>query len=538
VTQRPELASPPLSASDLSFDEEVDVLVVGFGGAGACAALEARSRGANTLVVDRFRGGGATAISGGVVYAGGSTSIQREANVEDDVAAMRAYLGIEVGEAVSSDTLDRFCAESADNLDWLAGHGVPFEASLCPIKTSYPSNEYYLYYSGNESFAGFREHAKPAARGHRAKGKGLPGANFYAPLKSAAIQAGALVAEQAQARRLIVDNGTVVGAEIWQVPSGRLSAWHHLLATLATRINPYQPRWAKALRRRLSRIEAQHAKPRRIKANGVVLAAGGFIYNRKMVDEYAPNYRPGMPLGTTGCDGSGIRLGMSAGGAVDRMDRVSAWRFINPPEAFTKGLIVDKQGERYANERLYGAQFGRKMVEEHRGEALLIIDQSLWNEARGQVKRGKVHWFQQAPALINLYSNRRTADSVGGLEKATKIPEGALQASIDAYNAGCASGDDAFLKDANYLHPLQEGPFYAIDCSLGSRRFPCPTLTLGGLVVDESTGGVRGEDGAVISGLYAAGRNAVGVCSNGYVSGLSLADCVFSGRRAGGAASP
>jgi 3-oxo-5alpha-steroid 4-dehydrogenase len=58
-------------------------------------------------------------------------------------------------------------------------------------------------------------------------------------------------------------------------------------------------------------------------------------------------------------------------------------------------------------------------------------------------------------------------------------------------------------------------------------------LTLGGLVVDEQTGAVRREDGSTIDGLYAAGRNAVGVCSNSYVSGLSLADCAFSGRRAG-----
>jgi 3-oxo-5alpha-steroid 4-dehydrogenase len=36
-----------------------------------------------------------------------------------------------------------------------------------------------------------------------------------------------------------------------------------------------------------------------------------------------------------------------------------------------------------------------------------------------------------------------------------------------------------------------------------------------------------------VPGLYAAGRSAVGLCSNSYISGLSLADCVFSGRRAG-----
>jgi succinate dehydrogenase/fumarate reductase flavoprotein subunit len=39
-----------------------------------------------------------------------------------------------------------------------------------------------------------------------------------------------------------------------------------------------------------------------------------------------------------------------------------------------------------------------------------------------------------------------------------------------------------------------------------------------------------------IPGLYAAGRTAIGVASSRYVSGLSLADCVFSGRRAGKAA--
>jgi 3-oxo-5alpha-steroid 4-dehydrogenase len=52
-------------------------------------------------------------------------------------------------------------------------------------------------------------------------------------------------------------------------------------------------------------------------------------------------------------------------------------------------------------------------------------------------------------------------------------------------------------------------------------------------VVDESSGQVLSTDGSPVPGLYAAGRTAVGICSNSYVSGLSIADCVFSGRRAG-----
>jgi 3-oxo-5alpha-steroid 4-dehydrogenase len=61
-------------------------------------------------------------------------------------------------------------------------------------------------------------------------------------------------------------------------------------------------------------------------------------------------------------------------------------------------------------------------------------------------------------------------------------------------------------------------------------------LILGGLVVAENGGAVLRESGKPVPGLYAAGRTAVGLCSRSYVSGLSLADCVFSGRRAGQAA--
>ena len=52
--------------------------------------------------------------------------------------------------------------------------------------------------------------------------------------------------------------------------------------------------------------------------------------------------------------------------------------------------------------------------------------------------------------------------------------------------------------------------------------------------MSEDTGAVKTAEGNAIKGLYAAGRAAVGICSNGYnCSGLSLADGVFSGRRAG-----
>jgi choline dehydrogenase-like flavoprotein len=65
------------------WDEEVDVVVVGFGGAGASAAIESIAQGASVMVVERFKGGGATALSGGIVYLGGGTDLQRRAGYDD-----------------------------------------------------------------------------------------------------------------------------------------------------------------------------------------------------------------------------------------------------------------------------------------------------------------------------------------------------------------------------------------------------------------------------------------------------------------------
>lgn len=526
----------PLRLRDVaSFDDEADVIVVGFGGAGACAALEARATGADVLVLDRFDGGGATAISGGVFYAGGGTRVQREAKVEDSVEAMYEYLKLEVKGVVSDETLRDFCEQSSRNLEWLSSHGVPFEGSLCPVKTSYPTDDYYLYYSGNEGFAPYKDAAKPAPRGHRAKGKGLPGENFYAPLRESAIQKGVRVSFLTRVTRLVLDDeGEVVGVEAQVVEDRVAATLLRGLYSTAMALRNYSPQTARACYARIFDIEAKKSTRRFFRAErGVILSAGGFIYNRAMVEKNAPAYRPGMPLGTVADDGSGIRLGQSAGGTVDLMGRVSAWRFINPPEAFTRGILVNKKGERYINEMMYGAAIGEAMVEQNEGKAILILDDAMKRVAREQCKPGKAQWFQRAPALLNLWFNRKEASSIEELAAKIKVPADALRRSVEEYNRGVEAKCDALGKPEIALQKIEKAPFHAIDCSIDSKRFPCPTLTLGGLVVDERTGAVLKADRTPVRGLYAAGRTAVGVCSRQYVSGLSIADCVYSGRRAG-----
>ncbi|MBT6572723.1 MAG: FAD-binding protein [Gammaproteobacteria bacterium] len=106
-----------------------------------------------------------------------------------------------------------------------------------------------------------------------------------------------------------------------------------------------------------------------------------------------------------------------------------------------------------------------------------------------------------------------------------------LRSTLRAQSAAVQSGEtDSFGKPASDLHELKL-PLHIIDVSLGARLLPCTVLTMGGLIVNEETGQVKDDDGNDIGGLYAAGRTAVGIPSWLYMSGLSIADCIFSGLR-------
>ena len=82
------------------------------------------------------------------------------------------------------------------------------------------------------------------------------------------------------------------------------------------------------------------------------------------------------------------------------MSNCSAWRFINPPVAFTQGVLVDQSGERICNEEYYGGTLGQRMAARDGGRGFLIIDADLWNKARAEVREGGMVHFQRISALI------------------------------------------------------------------------------------------------------------------------------------------
>lgn len=534
--------------SRLDWHASADVVVVGWGAAGACAALQARQDGASVLVIDRFEGGGASALSGGVVYAGGGTAQQREAGFSDSPEAMHSYLRHEVGDAVSDATLQRFCQDSVANQQWLEGHGVRFGAAMPDHKTSYPPDGKFLYYSGNEIVPAYATHLPPghksAPRGHRVVAKGQSGATLYAALQVATTGAGAQTLLQASVRRLVCEAGEdgqparVVGVEVWQMPPGDPRTRRHAqLHAQYRRHRTFRAAKAKACLREAARLEREAAQPLLVQARrGVVLSTGGYIFNPELIAQHAPHTRRGWPIGDAGCDGSGLRLGQSVGAASSGLDNISCWRFITPPAVWPQGVVVNRAGERFCNEQVYGATLGHELVEHQGGKAWLILDAGLRRRATRQCLFGGLWAFQSLPALAMMWLKAVKAPDAAALAARIGADPARLEASIAAANAAAqGAGDDAFGKSADMRHALA-GPLLAMDISIGNPLFPLATLSLGGLRVDEASGQVLGSAGQPIPGLYAAGRTAIGLASSRYISGLSLADCVFSGRRAGRAA--
>ena len=135
------------------------------------------------------------------------------------------------------------------------------------------------------------------------------------------------------------------------------------------------------------------------------------------------------------------------------------------------------------------------------------------------------------------YSVTAVGDTIEELERELALPEDALSHTLAFFNQHAVNGEDPlFHKRPPYLQPLDQPPYAAFDLSLrGGAWFPA--FTFGGLNTSRD-GEVLSAEGAIVVGLFAAGRTACGLprCGATYSSGMSIGDATYFGRRAGAAA--
>src|SRR5262249_41192956 len=381
------------------------------------------------------------------------------------------------GARADEEKVRAFCEQSLEHFAWISSHGVEFRESYVAEKTTHPFGDDCLFYSGNEEVYPFAQAAAPAPRGHKPARAGEAGGYLMECLLRATHAAGAAGLSRCRALRLVQRaGGRVVGAVA-------------------------RPRPEKLA------IAARGA---------VVLCAGGFILNEAMVAEHAPellqcNWRAASP----GDDGSGIRIGMGAGAAAANLHEGLVLNAYYPPASHLKGVLVNEQGQRFINEDAYIGRTSDGVVYRCGGRAWLVVDDAIYARTQAMHRIAAVE------------------ESFEALERALGLPEGELVHTLERYNRDAARGaDPLFHKAPQHLRALSVPPFAALDCSTANSFFG--VFTLGGLAIRASAE-VLSPEGAVIPGLYAAGRNTAGLCleGRGYASGLSIGEATFFGRVAG-----
>jgi 3-oxo-5alpha-steroid 4-dehydrogenase len=459
---------------------ECDVLVVGFGAAGAAAAFEAANAHADVIVLERASGpGGSSAQSGGELYLGGGTALQRACGFTDDADNMFAFLAAALGPHADEEKLRLYCDGSVEHFEWFRARGVPFTDSLYDAPGWMPPTTDGLMWLGENAWP-YDTLARPVPRGHRPSAALFAGGVLMEKLIAAARDAGARCHADTRAETLLVDEkGRVAGA-----------------------------------------AARTFGKPVTFSArSAVILTTGGFADNEQMLGHHAPALLRHGRVSDGLDDGSGIRMAMAVGAATRRMATVEI-ALTALPAALVRGMLVNALGQRFINEDVYPGLFSHAAVTTQPGPFWIIVDEKGYED----IPEGD-RWNVRP---------KFAAETLPELERELGMPAGALEAAVFAYNRYAEAGEDPYFhKNAKWLRPLT-APFAAIDPRDGFFGIGSETgasgFTLGGLHTSVD-GAVLDHAGRPIPGLYAAGRAASGIHGEGYISGTSLGDGTFFGRR-------
>ena len=295
---------------------------------------------------------------------------------------------------------------------------------------------------------------------------------------------------------------------------------------------------------------------------GVVLACGGFEGDAEMQRQFW-QVKPVLSAAIRSNTGDGIRMAQEIGAGLWHMWHFhGSYGFRHPDPSYPFGIrlkrlpdwvpgkglrdnvtmtwiLVDRGGKRFMNEyEPYMQDTGHRPFETFdpaiqdypRIPSVLIVDA----EGRKRYPLTAPAWHDAAvaeryrgltgAALDEVILTR--ADSLTELARAFDLDPVKLAATVSDWNASCAAGQDVrFGRPPGSMLPLRTPPFY------GAKVWPVVSNTQGGPVHDEEQR-VHDAFGRPIPGLYAAGECG-SVFGHLYMSGGNLAECFIGGRIAG-----
>lgn len=523
---------------------EYDVIVVGSGAAGLCAALSAAARGSRVLVLEKSGlVGGTTAISGGGVWVPchhhqadiGAADSREEAleyiravapegwhNVEEPLWVAFVDHAPEMLRFVEAKSPLRFAPSMEPDPYVEAPGGMRFGRMVSPRPISaWPLGSWRRRIRGpmfspwinyeevHDNY--FYAQAKwillrlaPRMIYRMATGKRVMGNALVVGLLRGCLQNGCTIWTDAPAGRLIVDGGRVAGV---------------------------------ALEHGREPVEV-HAR------NGVVLASGGFEWNEQMMAEHFPG-----PVEWTGSPstntGDGQRMAAAVGARLDRMDQALIFGTTAVPyEGQVRGapagdyylphsMIVNRHGRRFVNEKEMNIGLAFDERDSETGEPL---HQPAWRIYDSQFASKYAMALPKTNDFAACVSDRTlqglarqiSVDPAGLEETAARFSRFARAGLDEDFGRGDSFWDKYRMTDpSNEPNPtlgtIEMPPFYAYP-------FKASVLGTKGGARTNARAQVVDQQGEVIPGLYAAGNvmaNPFG--SKAVGAGTTLGPCLTWG---------
>jgi len=457
---------------------DVDVVVIGSGAAGLCAALAAREAGAAQVLVAEAEGviGGSSRLSGGLIM-GAGTRYQRALGIEDDADALfHDYLTVNRWN-VDAGVVRRLADLAGPTVDWLGDLGVEFAGQLV--------------FGGDERVP--RVHV-PVGRG----------AGVVEVLTRHVREAGVDVALGRRVDRLLVEDGAVVGVA---VADDEIRAGAVVIASGGFANSP--------------ELLRQHFPSAAGTGNAWYIGADGARGDALRLAEQVDAQMIGHDRG--------LRL-LHTGFAKIYEAYLPGWL-----------MLVNQSGHRFCDETApYGMMDFLVREQGDRVFALLdhaVLEATALGSARYKqlipgAKNRSPHWNLDVIEQMVAEGRVIRADTLEEVAERLGLPTRSVSGAVRRYNTHVATGRDAdFAKDAKFLEPLSTPPFYGVEMRPSTVCF-----TAYGLRID-SQARVLDNAGQAIPGLFAAGECTGGVVGAQYVgSGNSYANCTVFGRIAGLAA--
>ena len=486
---------------DQSYD--VDVVVIGAGGAGMTAAIEAADAGKNVLVLESMPmvGGNSIRSTGGLNAA--ETDYQEDnefaesAGVEKQLEAAKAYADDPVIAALA-DTVQKQWEAYQSNPDgyldstellqldtMIGGKGLNDPALVKKLADDSNDAIDWLKSIGADmpsvsSFGGAS--VKRIHRPLNGEGKVVSVGTFVIPvLEENLAKRDVQVLLETTAEEILMDNGKAVGVVARGATGNTVT----------------------------------------VNAKAVVIASGGFGANHEWVEQYQPALKGFMSTNAMGIQGQGIKMAMAVGADTVDMDQIQ----IHPTVAketgalITEGLrgdgaiLVNREGKRFYDEVSTRDKVSAAEIAQTDSVGWLVVD-------------GRM---AEASSVIQGYINKGmtvSGDSYEALAEAMGVDSAAFAQTMETWNGYVAARNDPDFGRTSFANPLDTAPYYAILVTPGIHH------TMGGVKINDQAQ-VISTDGQVIPGLYAAGEVTGGVHGGNRLGGNAVADFVVFGRIAG-----